>query len=298
MTCQACQTWNSDDEHRCRRCGRRLRATPTRHVRDAYPIAATALAYQPEVQNQINQDQAQEEQPLISAYNAPADTGGQQVLFANPNERRVIPFDQLTSPSERESIRARAAQLAQPSPVKSAKVEVSARSTRRQPSKTQDQQQFDFFGKSDIPVPPASAIQCGAPVAPALLRLSAALADGFMILLATFLFLATFRMVAGPLPAGKYALIGYGVAFFVIAVAYKLMWCFGNRDSFGLSAARLRIVDLDGNLPSQKRRFWRAFSSFLSLGAAGLGLIWIFADADALGWHDQISGTFPTFSEE
>ena len=292
MTCQACQTWNSDDEHRCRRCGRRLRATPTRHVRDSYPIAATALAYHPEEQDE----------PVIATYDPapyhPPAGDGQQVLFANPNEGRVIPFDQLTSPAERESIRARAAQLTQPSPVKSAKVEVSARSSRRQASKSQDQQQFDFFGKTEVPAAPPSAIQCGAPVAPVVLRLSAAVADGFMILLATFLFLATFRLVLGPLPTGKYALIGYGIAFFSISVAYKLIWCFGNRDSFGLSAARLRIVDLDGNAPSQKRRFWRAFSSFLSLGAAGLGLIWIFADADALGWHDQISGTFPTFSEE
>jgi uncharacterized RDD family membrane protein YckC len=110
--------------------------------------------------------------------------------------------------------------------------------------------------------------------------------------------LGTLRLAIGPLPTDKYALIGYGIAFFVISVAYKLMWCFQNRDSFGMTAARLRVVDLDGNPPTQKRRFWRALSSFLSLGAAGLGLIWIFADADALGWHDQISGTFPTFSEE
>jgi uncharacterized RDD family membrane protein YckC len=288
MTCQACQTWNSDDEHRCRRCGRRLRVTPTRHVRDSYPIAATALAYQHEVQNE----------PVIAPYDPPAAGEGQQVLFTNPNEGRVIPFDQLTSPAERESIRARAAQLAQPAVVKSAKVEVSARSSRRQPSKARDQQQFDFFGKSEVSNAPPSAIQCGAPVAPALLRLNAAVADGFMILLAAFVFLSALRLVLGPLPSGKYALIGYGIAFFGISVAYKLMWCFAGRDSFGVSAARLRIVDLDGNPPSQKRRFWRALSSLLSLGAAGLGLIWIFADADALGWHDQISGTFPTFSEE
>lgn len=292
MTCQACQTWNSDDEHRCRRCGRRLRATPTRHVRSSYPIAATALAYQPEVQDE----------PVIAPYNPapnppPAGPDGQQVLFANPNEGRVIPFDQLTSPAERESIRARAAQLGQPAPVKSAKVEVSARS-RRHSSKAENQQQLDFFGKAEIPPALPSAIQCGAPVAPALLRLSAAVADGFMILLATLVFLSMLRLMIGPLPATQYALMGYGLGFVAISIAYKLLWCFANRDSFGISTARLRIVDLDGNPPTQKRRFWRALSSFLSLGAAGLGLIWIFADADALGWHDQISGTFPTFSEE
>jgi uncharacterized RDD family membrane protein YckC len=243
-----------------------------------------------------------QDEPVIAAYSSPpqhppARPDGQQVLFTNPNEGRVIPFDQLTSPAERESIRARAAQLAQPAPVKSAKMEVSARN-RRQSPKIQNQQQFDFFGKSDVPAAPPSAIQCGAPVAPALLRLSAAIADGFMILLATLVFLSTLRLMLGPLPVTKYALIGYGIAFVAVSVAYKLMWCFANRDSFGISTARLRIVDLDGNPPTQKRRFWRALSSFLSLGAAGLGLIWIFADADALGWHDQISGTFPTFSEE
>jgi hypothetical protein len=284
MTCQACQTWNSDDEHRCHRCGRRLRVTPTRHVRESYPIAATALAYQPE---------AEVDAPPATA----PDQGDQRILFANTTEARVIPFDQLTSPAERESIRQRAAQLSQPSPVKSGKVEVSARRGRRN-LKSEDQQQLDFFGKTDIQAAPPSAIQCGAPVAPPLLRLSAAVVDGFIILLATFVFLAGFRMAAGSLPVEKYALIGYGIAFISIAVTYKLLWCFANRDSFGLRSTRLRVVDFDGNPANQKRRFWRALSSLLSLGAAGLGLIWTFADADALAWHDQISGTFPTFSEE
>jgi RDD family len=286
MTCQACQTWNSDQDHRCRRCGRRFRVTPTRHVRDAYPIAATALAYQPEADL--------EEGPAPATPNDP-----QQILFANPNEARVIPFDQLTSPAERESIRARAAQLTQPSPVKSGKVEVSAaRRNRRGASKSDDQQQFDFFGKSEIVASPPSAIQCGAPVAPPLLRLSAAVVDGFMILLATVVFLVGFRLATGSLPVDKFALIAYGAAFVGLNFSYKVLWCFANRDSFGLSAACLRVVDFDGNVPDQKRRFWRALASFLSLGAVGLGLVWTFADADALAWHDQISGTFPTFSDE
>jgi hypothetical protein len=234
-----------------------------------------------------------EENPAAAAAGDP-----QQILFANPNEARVIPFDQLTSPAERESIRARAAQLSQPSAVKSGKVEVSARRNRRGVSKSDDQQQFDFFGKSEIVASPPSAIQCGAPVAPPLLRLSAAVVDGFMVLLATLVFLVGFRVATGSLPVNKFAMIGYGAAFVGLTFAYKLLWCFANRDSFGLSSARLRVVDFDGNMPDQKRRFWRALTSFLSLGAVGLGLIWTFADADALAWHDQISGTFPTFSEE
>jgi uncharacterized RDD family membrane protein YckC len=291
MTCQACQTWNGNEEHRCRRCGRRLRATPTRHVREGYPIAATALAYQPpDLGEDIGEIGA-------DARSAPPESAAQQPLFAAPNGRRVIPFDQLTSPAERESIRARAAQLRQPNPVRSAKVEVSAR-PRRSQSNTASQQQFDFSEETEIAAAPQSAIPCGAPVAPPMLRLGAALVDGFMVLFAAFLFLVTFRLATGTLPSGKLVFSAYFACYIALALTYKLIWCVADRDTFGMKAARLRLVDLDGNPPSQKRRFWRAFSGFLSVGAAGLGLIWTFADADGLAWHDQISATFPTFAEE
>ncbi len=285
MTCQSCQTWNSEDEHRCRRCGRRFRVTPTRHPRSSYPIAATALAYQPEML---------EEQEELNDFNAIAGSSA-SAFFESPNEGRVIPFDQLTSPAERQSIRARAAQLSQPAPVQSAKVEVSAWRNRPSSAKPKGELQLDLFGKSQIMVPPSSAIHCGAPVAPPLVRLNAALVDGFLVLLGTLLALGVFRLAAGSLPTEKYDLLAYSTLFCGVALTYKLLWCVMNRDSIGLTKAGLRTVDFDGNQPNAKRRFWRAFSSFLSLGAAGLGLIWTFADADALAWHDQISGTFPTF---
>jgi uncharacterized RDD family membrane protein YckC len=288
MTCQACQTWNGKEEHRCRRCGRRLRATPTRHVREGYPIAATALAYQP--------DDAEETQPA-PANASVRDLTAQQPLFSALNEPRVIPFDQLATPRERESIRARAAQLNRPDPVRSAKVEVSAR-PRRSRSKTDGQQQFDFSQETEIGVTPRSAIQCGAPVAPPMLRLSAALADSFIVLFAAFLALLILRFATGTIPSGSLAFAAYLTCYVALSLTYKLIWCVAGRDTFGLQAARLRLVDLDGNPPSQRRRFWRAFSGFLSLGAAGLGLIWILADADGLAWHDQISATFPTFVED
>ncbi|HXE10993.1 MAG TPA: RDD family protein [Bryobacteraceae bacterium] len=287
MTCQACQTWNGEENHRCRRCGRRLRLTPTRHVREAYPIAATALAYQP-------QEAAETE---IVPLDASTEQGEQRMLFSAPNEARVIPFDQLTSPAERESIRARASQIARQAPVRSAKAEVSPRRPRRSGEPRENQQQFHFEDAAHTPAP-RSPIQCGAPVALPLLRFHAALVDGFMILLALVMFLLLFRFTVGSLPTGKVAYSAYLVCYAGLALAYKLLWCFANTDSFGMKAARLRLVDLDGNRPAQPRRFWRAMSSFLSLGAVGLGLIWAFADADHLAWHDQISSTFPTFTDE
>jgi uncharacterized RDD family membrane protein YckC len=292
MTCQACQTWNADGDHRCRKCARRLRATPTRVPRDSYPIAATALAYEHEVLI----DPAPFPETSAAPQHVPLDTNAQQILFAAPAQPRVIPFDQLTSPMERESIQARIAQT-RPSPVRTGKVEVSPR--RNKKTKTQEHQRnLDFVNAHDIIATPTSPIQCAAPVAPPSLRLNAALLDGVVIAFGSLLFLALFRLVTGELPLDRRSLEGYAAGLFAITLAYKLIWCFVNFDTFGMRVTGLRLVDLDGNPAPATRRLIRALSSFLSLGAVGLGLIWTFADPDGLAWHDQISGTFPTFSEE
>jgi uncharacterized RDD family membrane protein YckC len=285
MTCQACQTWNSESDHRCQRCGRRLRSTPTRRVRDSYPIAASALAYQTSPAATI-----QNSDPYV------AEPGDQQPLFRQRAEPKVIPFDQLTSPTERESIRARAAGFPRSNPGKSATVEVSAgQGRRRRVRHDGDQQQFDFFVRTEADaLASGSTIQHGTPVADPMLRLGATMIDGLMIALGTSLFLAVVRLLTGSLPLDKLSLMAYATGTVAVAAAYKLLWCFANRDSYGVTMAGLRTVDLDGNCPCRKRRFWRAISSLLSLGAAGLGVIWTFVDADHLTWHDQISGTFPT----
>jgi uncharacterized RDD family membrane protein YckC len=284
MTCQACQTWNSENDHRCQRCGRRLRSTPTRRVRDSYPIAASALAYQTS--------------PAATIQNSDlyaTESGHQQPLFRQSAEPKVIPFDQLASPSERESIRARAAEVPRTGQVKSAKVEVSARQGRRRVPHDGDQQQFDFFIRADgDALASGSTTQHGAPVADPMLRLGATMIDGLIIALGMAVFLGVVRLLTGSLPLDKLSLMAYATGTVAVAAAYKLLWCFANRDSYGFTMAGLRTVDLDGNCPCRKRRFWRAISSLLSLGAAGLGVIWTFADADHLTWHDQISGTFPT----
>lgn len=300
MTCQACQTWNEDDEHRCRRCGRRMRSTPSRFVRDAYPIAATALAYKTELvegEAYLPVAAPPSHTETGAAENAATESDTQHVLFNVAMEARVIPFERLTSPAERESIRSRAAQLPRPEPVRTAKAEVSAQQARRSRLHGEDQGRLDFFAKAEEFNKPKSSIQCGAPVAPPSQRLNAAFLDGFIVCSAIVVFLAVFRFATGALPTSKYSVIAYGVSSALMALSYKLLWCFANRDSFGISAARLRLVDLDGNRPTRKKRFLRAACSCLSVGAAGLGVVWAFADADGLAWHDQMSATFPTFSE-
>src|SRR5579875_3547943 len=103
MTCQHCQTWILDVEHRCRRCGRRVRSTPPRISPATYPIAAaaTAPAYDFSAQEEYVPSHSARAHALVQQ------DPGQQPLFSQQAvfEPRIIPFDQLTSPEERESIR-------------------------------------------------------------------------------------------------------------------------------------------------------------------------------------------------
>ena len=291
MTCQHCQTWILDDDHRCRRCGRRVRTTPPRISPETYPIAATATApaydYRP-------QAAAIAEQPLGAA------AVGQHALFSVPvSDPRVIPFDSLTSQAQRESIRARAAEIARPAPVKTEKIE--APRARPKPSvktRTANQRRLDFPGQEQVLAPPQSSIICDAPVAPVSLRVQAALVDGVLVAIAWSLAAALFRFLGGQLVPDKHIAPFLLLAIATVPFAYKLLWTFAGRDTLGMRSAGLQLVDFDGNSPSQVRRYQRLLGNLLSFLAAGLGMVWVLVDEDGLAWHDHISSTFPTIVSE
>lgn len=294
MTCQHCQTWILDDDHRCRRCGRRVRATPSRISPATYPIAAaaTAPAYDFETEPGF-----QHSEPAVTSH--PAELG-QQVLFTCPaNEPRVVPFDSLTSPAERDAIRLRAAEARRPVPVKSAKVESKrSRSNRNSHS---DQRAFEFQ-THDNPAHtsglnlPAWEVICSAPVATAAIRLQAALLDTLLIACGSAIGLGLFFYVGGQLTANKHVLPFLAAALLTVPLFYKLLWAFAGQDTPGARMSGLELVDFDGRRPSRARRYQRLFGSVISLLAAGIGIIWALVDEDKLTWHDHISGTFPTFS--
>lgn len=291
MTCQHCQTWNLDDDHRCRRCGRRIRSTPSRAAAAAYPIAATATARAYEADEEV------EEQPVPTEP-------GQQTLFPPqvrrgpiplPQSRdRVIPFE---SHSRGESTRARLDEAARPAPLKVAKVEVSPRAQRGANRKTRsqvEQQRLDLFGEPEVLTQPQSTIICDAPVAPNALRSQCALIDALIVLMGCAVAVTVFRLAGGTLVLDKQLLPFALGAFATIPVAYKLLWSYAGIDTVGMHCTGLRLIDFDGNPPSRERRLQRTFGSFISLLAAGIGLVWALVDQDNLTWHDHMSGTFPT----
>jgi uncharacterized RDD family membrane protein YckC len=264
-----------------------VRNVPSRISPETFPIAATATApaydYQPANSRYLAQARAPE--PIVGP--------GQQPLFSNPNsDPRVIPFDSLTTQAERESIRARAADLARPAPIKTARVEV--RRARPRKSKLRDQRTLDFQGQEEVLVPPQSHIICDAPVAPPALRAEAAFIDGLLMFFGCAFGAGLFIYEGGHISPDKHAILFLLLALVTVPLWYKLLWTAAGRDTFGMQRAGIRLVDFDGYPPSQQRRYQRLVGSLLSFLAAGVGLVWALVDEDSLTWHDHISGTFPT----
>ncbi len=290
MTCQHCQTWILDDDHRCRRCGRRVKAAPSRISAQSYPIAATATAAA------YDFDPAEEAREPEQAPKVTAEPGQQTLFSQAPADSRVIPFDSLTTAAERESIRARGAEIARPAPVKNGKVEL--RHARAKRVRSTDQRRLEFLGQDEVLSQPQSHIICDAPVAPATLRIEAALLDGLLIACGCIVAVALYLYQGGTLLPGRHNLPFLLAAVAAVPAAYKLIWTAAGRDTLGMQAAGLRLVDFDGNPPSRDRRYQRAFGSVISLLAAGIGLVWALVDEDSLTWHDHMSNTFPTVASE
>jgi len=326
MTCQYCQTWNTDDEHRCRRCGRLIQDMAGRAAARNYPIAAvaTALQYEPSVAQPSGCDVMPE--PRASARPAVA----QPALFETWPEPRVIPFDSLTSPRERRAIQERAAGLGQP-PRTAAQTPKGAESARgrskaeSQPSPvnqgrpanqsrpesrlaplraprprpaSQDQQAFHFADESEPAAAPAPVIVCDDLAAPPAARLRAALVDLLCTAAAVTLALAPVFIWARPLVLDRWTLAWTGSIVAAVAIVYPLIWIICGCGSIGARATRLTLVSFDGTRPSTAARYRRLLATVISVTAAGVGLLWALFDEDHLTWHDHMSGTFPTILNE
>jgi uncharacterized RDD family membrane protein YckC len=286
MTCQHCQTRILNDDHRCPRCGRRVRDNNSASATFPVQSTATARAYDFEARQNPEPEARQVTPEPARAERA------QQALFSNPNPARVISFESLTTASERQSIRARAAEIPRPDPLPQAKVELK----RARKKISEKQQRLDFMGHEEVIAPPQSHIICDAPVAPAGLRVEAALIDCAIMLAPALLGLVFFWYQGGVFSFDKHNAPFWLAAFCTIPVLYKLLWTHAGRDTVGMSVAGLRLVDFDGNPPSRERRYQRFFGGFISFLAAGIGLVWSLVDEDSLTWHDHMSSTFPTFA--
>jgi uncharacterized RDD family membrane protein YckC len=279
MQCVYCQAWNEQDERRCVRCGRRLRAPAPRPAPDTYPLtsaAAPALQALPGGQRQPSAPR-----PEVSY---------QPSLFRDAaGGPKVIPIPTLApAKSPPEARRARG-----PSEGRTQAPRANLGARRGSDS----QQSLDFrgaAGSSPLGTEVEAVIYCDAPVALPVHRLMAAAVDGSMILMAMALFTAIFYLSGGHITVSRQTAPLLAGVVAAIAVFYRLLWCLADGDTPGMRFAGLRLVNFDGRRPDRDQRSVRQAAYLLSLLSAGLGLVWALVDEENLTWHDHISKTFPT----
>ncbi len=150
-----------------------------------------------------------------------------------------------------------------------------------------------------LPTTVEAAVKCDHPVASPAHRLLSAAWDGVVIF---FFAIALCGLSAGILRALGTALpvtpaslaLGIGAALLGVGFAYHAMFSLFGWDTPGSRAAGLHLVRLDGQAPTPLQRWLRLLAGIVSLAAGGAGFLWVLFDEERLGWHDQVSGTFPT----
>jgi uncharacterized RDD family membrane protein YckC len=269
MECRYCQASNAEDDHRCGRCGRRLRMTPV------YTTSAAVPALRLEFDESEPAGRAGGVATELPPSPARRPITYQPSLFSGRELPRVVPFETI-APGVAPPFR-------QPStPVR------RVRNRKVIPG----QQSLEFATRSLKPAD--GVIYCDAPVAVPAHRAMAAALDGSMILIATAIFGIIFYLAGGQVAFDAKSLPILVAVVGAFVIFYEILWCLAGGDTAGMRWARLTLVDFDGQRPQRKQRFYRLASGILSFLAAGIGLLWALVDEETLTWHDHISKTFPT----
>ena len=231
----------------------------------------------------------------------------------------MIPFSSLTSPRERRAIEERGAGLAQPPRTAAAATKRAPEPPRQRDNigtppppairtalprvskprpAAQDQQAFHFTDESEPAALPTPVIGCDDLAAPPIVRLRAALVDLLCTATAVSLALAPVFFWARPLALDRWSLAWMASIVVAVVLAYPLIWIICGCGSIGARAMRLTLISFDGTRPSLAARYRRLLATFISVSAAGVGVLWALCDEDHLTWHDHMSGTFPTILNE
>jgi len=278
MECRYCQSANADDDHRCRRCGRRLRMGPVYTGSSAAaPILQSAEAPRPSRRAANRSEVHAAPEPSVSRRPAASRVTYQPSLFSSREMPRVVPFESIA-----------------PDPVQhpSRKTQAAPRQRHRKVIPGQQALEFTLAARSQKPVD--GVIYCDAPVAVPAHRAMAVAVDASIILMALAIFGIIFRLAGGTFVMDAKTAPIFLAAAAGVVVFYRVLWCLANGDSAGQRWTHLRLVNFDGQRPTRTQRFYRLASALLSLLAAGIGLLWSLVDEETLTWHDHISKTFPT----
>ena len=308
MTCHYCRYSNSGDEHRCRRCGRRLDAEAWANDAAARPQASGANALAPQAMRPAPRAAAElATDASIATLAEPAPRAAQTSLFGADAEN-VIPFavvrKLMTALAPPQPLVDLDETLEMRRPVVTPEIEQkkTPRKTRSAPPVENLQTALDFHPSATqsarmLKTTVEAVIYCDAPVAHPLHRVLAGALDFSIIALAAGIFAATFHFLGGSVVWNKVTLLLALGALGAIALFYGLLWTIAGRASAGMRTMQLKLINFDGLPPDTRSRVVRMLGTILSFGSGGLGIIWALVDEEDLAWHDHMSKTFPTLDE-
>ncbi len=279
MNCTYCGTQNSESDHRCRRCGRRLhyetmQGTP----------AATVAPLRESVAPRL--DQCQRIPAEVTAAvreKAPALPPRQKTLFPEP----VLRFENYRPVIEKRGGKA------------SRRPRRSRASRRLEKLEEAGQQRLEFTVQR---LPTGRAMKSGVrsvrssrrPVATAFQRLAASAFDAALIVAALAMLALTVTAMGGAGLLQHAPLYVHGVAATAVLFLYTALWCLARGETPGMAWGHLRLFTFTDQRPTRIQLAQRSLWALLSVAAGGLGILWMLADEDHLGWHDYLSQTFPT----
>ena len=166
---------------------------------------------------------------------------------------------------------------------------------------TAHQQAFQFATSTVAITTPRSRVvpreavrYVNAPVAIPLHRALATFVDASMVLTAVTMAALVLHTMIGLDVLGWSVSTIMAALTVLVGTGYKLLWICVGTDSPGLAWTQLRLLNFDGQEPTQRQRLERLGWAFLSILPAGLGLLWSVVDEETLSWHDHSSETFLT----
>ena len=80
-------------------------------------------------------------------------------------------------------------------------------------------------------------------------------------------------------------------AFIILALTYHVIFWAWKGTTIGGVICQLRLVRVDGRPLEVTDAIVRALTGVLSMGALGLGFLWILRDEQRQSWHDMVAGT-------
>ena len=135
-------------------------------------------------------------------------------------------------------------------------------------------------------------------VAPLARRRKAALLDAALLLFSYGAFLSVFAALGGRFAFSKLDVAVVGATLAVFYALYVALFTFFGGTTPGMMLRHLRVVGFDGSEPTPAQLVWRSFGYLVSAGTLMFGFLSALWDDDGLCWHDRISQTYLTSTDE